>query len=100
MAKEVEYARVQGLVEKELFRRAKTIAAYNGTTMADLLTELIENYVDEHEDAYLDQVLGKKLQAAHDGKPIKDIANVTEYYKELKKRDKLNRLKSKLKQAD
>jgi len=86
-----DYARVQGLVEKELFRRAKTIAAYNGTSMADLLTELIENYVDKHEDAYLDDVLGKKLQAAHNGKVLPDIANVTEYYKILKKQEKMSK---------
>ena len=90
MAKQskTEYARVQGLVEKELFRRAKTIAAYNGTTMADLLTELIENYVDKYEDDYLNKVLGHRLAKAHAGEKLGDIPNVINYYKELKKQEK------------
>ena len=88
---EVEYARAQGLIEKGLYQRAKIIAAYNNTTMADLWSELVENYVDKHEDAYLDDVLGKKLQAAHDGKELPDIANVTEYYKQLKKQEKMTK---------
>ena len=88
---DVEYARAQGLIEKGLYQRAKIIAAYHNTNMADLWTELVEDYVEKHEDAYLNEVLGKKLQAAHDGKAVADIPNVTEYYNELKKQNKINK---------
>lgn len=76
----IKTSRLQIDVEQELFRRAKAIAAYSGTSLTDAVHHLLEDYVERAENEYLDKMLAKKLAAAHDGKPVAEISNLAAYY--------------------
>ena len=82
----MELARIQANIDKDLFRRTKAIAGYHDKSIGELLAELLEDYVEKHEEKYLDEVFGKRRQAALDGKTVGDMPNVQKFYEEILKK--------------
>lgn len=81
---EVKYIKLQAPIDEELHNRFKKLAALRGVKIPDLVADLVEDFIEREEDKYLDEVLAKRLQAAHDGKPLRDIANLDAYHQKLK----------------
>ncbi len=77
--------KIQANVPAELLRRAKAIAAFQGVGIAELVENLLEDFVERNENDFLGDVLARRLADAHAGKPVTEIPNLKTYYEQVSK---------------
>jgi hypothetical protein len=80
--------KMQVSVDAALYERFKIIGVNRGQTIPEMVENLMEDFVEEAEEKWLESLLAKQLEKARKGEKVTDIANLRELYQEMEKKNK------------